>query len=56
MRVAGKILGSPKLYRAAIKTAGKLVGNLPRFLLYNPLNAYGRQRELPEAPKYTFRD
>src|SRR5262245_11112902 len=45
MRLAGKILANPKLYRAAIKTAGKAVGTLPRFMLYNPLNAFGRQRE-----------
>ena len=56
MRVAGKILGSPKLYRAAIKTAGKGRRQSAAVLAVQPPNAYGRQRELPDAPKYTFRD
>jgi len=28
---------------------------LPRFAIYNPLNAWGRQRDLPDAPKKSFR-
>ncbi|MCA9169793.1 MAG: 4Fe-4S ferredoxin, partial [Planctomycetales bacterium] len=28
---------------------------LPRFFIYNPLNAWGRHRELPPAPTTTFR-
>ena len=55
MRVAGKILGSPKLYRAAVETAGASLEHLPRFMMYSRLNAWGRQREVPEAPQSTFR-
>ena len=55
MRVAGKILGSPKLYRAAVETAGASLEHLPRFMMYSRLNAWGRQREVPEAPPSTFR-
>ena len=55
MRVAGKILGSPKLYRAAVETAGASLEHLPRFMLYSRLNAWGRQREVPAAPPSTFR-
>jgi L-lactate dehydrogenase complex protein LldF len=55
MRVAGMVLGSPKLYRAAVEAAGTGLEHLPRFLLYNRLNAWGRQRELPSAPPLTFR-
>ena len=55
MRVAGKILGSPKLYRAAVEAAGAGVEHLPRFMMYNRLNAWGRQREVPAAPPSTFR-
>jgi L-lactate dehydrogenase complex protein LldF len=29
---------------------------LPRFMVYNPLNAWGRQREAPKAAKLTFRE
>ena len=55
MQIAGKVLGSPKLYRAAVKAIGTGVERLPRFMLYNPLNAWGRQRDVPGAPVSTFR-
>ena len=55
MRMAGKVLGSPKLYRAAVEAAGAGVAHLPRFMMYSRLNAWGRQREVPQAPPATFR-
>jgi L-lactate dehydrogenase complex protein LldF len=55
MQIAGKVLASPKLYRTAVEAAGTSVAHLPRFLLYNPLNTWGRQRDVPQAPPYTFR-
>ncbi|HJW12490.1 MAG TPA: lactate utilization protein B [Albitalea sp.] len=55
MRMAGKVLASPKLYRAAVEAAAAGIERLPRFMLYNPFNAWGRQRELPAAPAQTFR-
>jgi len=55
MRMAGKVLASPKLYRAAVEAAGAGVAHLPRFMMYNRLNAWGRQREVPQAPPATFR-
>ncbi|HSC99391.1 MAG TPA: lactate utilization protein B [Casimicrobiaceae bacterium] len=55
MRVAGKVLSNPKLYRAAVETAGTSIEHLPRFMMYNRLNAWGRQREVPSAPTQTFR-
>ena len=55
MRVAGKVLASPKLYRAAVEAAAAGLEHLPRFLVYNPFNAWGRQREVPAAPASTFR-
>jgi L-lactate dehydrogenase complex protein LldF len=55
MQIAGKLLGSPKLYRAAVEAAGAGVEHLPRFMMYNRLNAWGRQREVPQAPPSTFR-
>jgi L-lactate dehydrogenase complex protein LldF len=33
---------------------GSALRRLPNFVLYNPLNIWGKQRELPEAPKLTF--
>jgi L-lactate dehydrogenase complex protein LldF len=55
MRIVGKVLGDPKLYRAAISAAGLAIEHLPRFAIYNWLNAWGRQREVPEPPRQTFR-
>ena len=55
MRVAGKILASPRLYRAAVEAAAAGLEYLPRFMIYNPFNAWGRQREVPGAPVQTFR-
>ena len=55
MQIAGKVLSSPRLYRAAVETAGAGVEHLPRFMLYNRLNAWGLQREVPQAPSSTFR-
>ncbi|MBV8468408.1 MAG: lactate utilization protein [Burkholderiaceae bacterium] len=56
MKLAGKVLASPKLYRTAVKGALIAVEGLPRAVLYNPLNLWGRQRELPEAPPQSFHD
>ncbi len=55
MRLAGKVLSSPKLYRAAVEAAAAGIEHLPRSLVYNPFNAWGRQREVPTAPRSTFR-
>ena len=55
MRVAGKVLSNPRLYRAAVETTGTSIEHLPRFMMYNRLNAWGRQREVPSAPAQTFR-
>ena len=55
MRAAGTVMANPKLFRLAVEGAEKAVKDLPRALLYNPFNAWGKQRELPEAPESTFR-
>jgi L-lactate dehydrogenase complex protein LldF len=44
------------LYNLAGKTARWWLPKLPRFLVYNGLNAWGKQREIPEAPKKSFRE
>ncbi|HTT10003.1 MAG TPA: lactate utilization protein B [Burkholderiaceae bacterium] len=56
MRMAGKVLASPRLYRTAVKAAQAGLEYLPRTMIYNPVNAWGRQREVPPAAKQTFRD
>jgi L-lactate dehydrogenase complex protein LldF len=55
MRVAGRILARPRLYRAAVQAAAAGLDHLPRFMIYNPFNAWGKQREVPQAPPFTFR-
>ncbi len=36
---------------------GRVFGpHLPRFLVYNRLNAWGKQREIPAFPKKSFRE
>jgi L-lactate dehydrogenase complex protein LldF len=30
------------------------LAHLPRFVIYNGLNAWGRHREVPHPPKQTF--
>jgi len=55
MHVAGKVLGNPRAYRMAVETAGSGIEHMPRLVMYNRLNAWGRQREVPSAPPTTFR-
>lgn len=55
MRLAGRLLSRPRLYRAAVEAAAAGLERLPRFMVYNPFNAWGRQREVPAAAPLTFR-
>lgn len=55
MRVARFVLSHPRLYNFAGWTARRMVPHLPRFLVYNRLNPWGKQRELPEFPQRSFR-
>lgn len=55
MKMAGRLMASPRLFRAAVEAAGAGVEYLPRLLLYQRVNAWGRQREVPAAPAMTFR-
>lgn len=54
LKLAGKLLASPTLYRATVASMGGALRRLPNFVLYNPMNIWARQRELPEAPASTF--
>ena len=53
MKATGELL-SPAAYRAAIAAADVALAHLPRFVIYNGLNAWGRHREVPHPPKETF--
>lgn len=56
MRLASMILSRPWLYRFSGRMARFWLPKLPRFLVYNRLNPWGKQRELPVPPKTSFRD
>lgn len=50
------VLARPWAYRLAGKLMRWIVPLLPRAVVYNRLNAWGRQRELPPMPKKSFRE
>jgi L-lactate dehydrogenase complex protein LldF len=56
MKLMGTVLRHPWLYRLAGRLGRLALRVSPRFLIYNPLNKWGRQRELPPAPKRSFRE
>lgn len=47
------VMNSPGLFYTAIK-AGKLLKYMPRFMIYNGLNAWGKGRELPDFAPESF--
>jgi len=54
MQAAGELLSNPALYRAALPLANSALRHLPRFVVYNRLNTWGRGREIPPLPNQTF--
>jgi L-lactate dehydrogenase complex protein LldF len=56
MKAAGELLSRPAAYRAAIAVGDAALRHLPRFVIYNGLNAWGKHREMPHSPKQTFYD
>jgi L-lactate dehydrogenase complex protein LldF len=54
MKAAGFVLSSPVLYRTAVSAADSALRVLPHFVVYNPLNTWTRDREMPEVPDRTF--
>jgi L-lactate dehydrogenase complex protein LldF len=55
MKVLGKIFGNPTFYRAAGKIGRDILRFAPEFLINNPLNAWAKNRQMPEPPRETFR-
>jgi L-lactate dehydrogenase complex protein LldF len=54
MEAAGEVLSHPALYRTSVSAADSALRHLPNFVVYNPLNAWTKAREMPEAPRQTF--
>ncbi len=56
MRLLGRVMASPRLFRSAIAGTSTALEALPRFAIYNWLNPWGRAREIPVPPEQTFRE
>ncbi len=56
MKSAGKILASNAWYNFSGRMARWVVKNLPRKLVYHPVNVWGKERELPAVPRESFKE
>lgn len=56
MKIAGVILRRPALYRLTGWLGRISIRLMPRWVLYNKFNSWGRQRELPSPPAKSFRE
>ena len=56
MKFARLVLGNTWLFTTSGKIGRWVMPKLPRFMVYNRLNAWGKQRELPPMPKQSFRE
>jgi L-lactate dehydrogenase complex protein LldF len=56
LNLAAAVLSRPWLYRLTGRIARATLRILPRALIYNRLNIWGRQRDLPPAPATSFRE
>ena len=55
MKLAAFVFRRPWLYSLLGRLARFTLRWTPRFLIYTPLNAWGKQRDLPPMPKKSFR-
>ncbi|MFK7923332.1 MAG: lactate utilization protein B [Bacteroidia bacterium] len=56
MQMAAWVFARPKLYRWLGKRARWSLRLFPSSLVYGPWNTWGEKRDLPDAPKQSFRD
>jgi L-lactate dehydrogenase complex protein LldF len=56
MKLTAAVLKRPWLYRIAGRVARTALRLLPRRLVYSRWNVWGRRRELPVAPRRSFRE
>lgn len=56
MKVTSWLMSKPKLFDYAGKMARKVVPILPKSLVYNKMNVWGLQRDLPNMPKKSFKE
>lgn len=56
LKLAAAVLNRPWLYRIAGRVARLALRVMPRWLVYSRANVWGRQRDLPPAPRQSFRE
>lgn len=56
LSIAGRILANNGMYNFSGKAARWALRNMPRSFIYNKLNVWGENRELPQAPKESFKE
>lgn len=56
MKSAAWLLAKPTLFALLGKVARTVVPLLPKSILYSSLNVWGRNRDLPEMPKKSFKE
>ena len=56
MQAAVWLMTKPALFNFVGKIARKVVPKLPKALVYNKFNAWGKQRDLPSMPEKSFKD
>ena len=56
MKFAGWLFSRPKLFAITGKLGNLFLKLAPRFLIYNRLNVWGRERELPKVNSKSFSD
>lgn len=55
LKITTRVFENPSVYNSLGKIARGSLRNLPRFMIYNGLNVWGKQRDLPKAPKEGFK-
>ncbi len=56
MKIASWLMQQPFLFTLLGKVARKVVPLLPKALLYNKFNVWGKERDLPKFPKNSFKE
>ncbi len=56
MKLGNGILKSPLSYKFSGKIMRLALKNLPKSVIYNPLNVWGKNRDLPEVPEESFKE
>ncbi len=56
MKAASWLMSHPRLFDLVGKIARKIVPILPKALIYNNSNVWGKQRDLPTMPKNSFKE